>query len=43
LSSFGPVVTIEDLPVSFCSNAQLTGDKPVLFYWPSLVICLPVE
>jgi len=42
LSSFDRVVTTEDLSVSFGSNAQLTGVR-LLFYWPSLVICLPVE
>jgi hypothetical protein len=41
-SSFDRVVTTEDLSVSFCSTAQLTGDRTVLCYWPSLVICLPV-
>jgi len=33
----------EDKSISFCSDAQLVADSPVLFCWPTLVCCPPVN
>ena len=43
LGGFGPIVMLQNSLVSFCSDAQLTADRPVLFYWPLQGVYFPVK